>query len=969
MQAGERENLYVSFLEKFEAKLTNLGIDASKRISVPGNHDLSRQHVGDNLTAHEALVSKQLDEKEFNDYCSKSSNLLIQKFANYHAFEKRFAKFGTAGASGSGWQLSDDLGVYCLNTALCSSGGIEYRGSKINDEGRLCVDTRNLYSWLSSSNSKWNILITHHPIDWLSDWSQRELKLILEKKFCLHLLGHVHNQDIATLLVDDGSLTTLTAPALFTRKSEDLGYALITVCDERGPLSVQYRQWTKRQRFVTGSNFSNTDDGQRKLRGAGSSISGELISGEGVFHRHYYGQKLEQSLKSYASQPAVWINPSVRTHSELETNVTPKEILLDELITDVKSIVIKAPPQYGLTSLGYFLCKEAASAPGNPLWLYIDLNDFNVNGTDNHIREQTQFLGGKVENVRRIVIDGFSNYDKSSQKKLVRISNLFKDQPLTILQTVDERSFGVDAKEWPENRTFATLFLWSLSRSNIRQLVVRYNEITHVGDDSAVLRRIANDLEVLNLPRTAFNCLTILKAMEYDFDESPVNRTEMIKRVLFLLFNLDDIPRYQTKPDLKDCEYVLGWFCEQLIKSNTYTFERQSFISRLKDFCQKQVIALEVHVVFDVLAANGIIVERDDRFCFRFSYWIYYFAAQRMHQDATFADYMLSESRYISFPEIIEFYTGIDRRREDALTRLTEDINKLRAVVDEKCGIPDSLDAYKLIKWQPAASYLEQVKAELGEGARKSKLPDSVKEEFADKQYDRARPYNQQLANILNEYSLRSLMRALRGAARALRNSDYASPETRRLMLQAILDGWVLLGKVMLVLSPILAEKRSANFDGATFQLDNAFSDDKDKRLNEVILSMPINIIRWYHDDVFSQKMSPLLYDSISKKNIGVMDKHLILLLILMHRPNQWRKIAEDYIASLSKDSFYLSDVYLLLRSEYKFSTVSDDVLSEIEYLIKMCIAKHKLGNDKPGRILIAKVGDNVLPKRDDTTQ
>jgi hypothetical protein len=77
---------------------------------------------------------------------------------------------------------------------------------------------------------------------------------------------------------------------------------------------------------------------------------------------------------------------------------------------------------------------------------------------------------------------------------------------------------------------------------------------------------------VLNLHRTPLNCLTLLKVSEIDFDESPVNRSEMIKRVLFLLFNIDDVPTYKTRPDLKDCEYVLGYFCEHLIRDGAYSF-------------------------------------------------------------------------------------------------------------------------------------------------------------------------------------------------------------------------------------------------------------------------------------------------------------------------------------------------------------------------------------------------------------
>src|SRR3989304_568791 len=118
---------------------------------------------------------------------------------------------------------------------------------------------------------------------------------------------------------------------------------------------------------------------------------------------------------------------------------------------------------------------------------------------------------------------------------------------------VDER-FIEPADSRKLSREFDIFHLWTLRREHIRRVVVSYNRQKHIGDEEAVVARVATDLEVLNLHRTPLNCLTILKVSEVDFDDSPVNRTEMIHRVLFLLFNVDAIPNYKSRPDLKDCE-------------------------------------------------------------------------------------------------------------------------------------------------------------------------------------------------------------------------------------------------------------------------------------------------------------------------------------------------------------------------------------------------------------------------------
>ena len=108
---------------------------------------------------------------------------------------------------------------------------------------------------------------------------------------------------------------------------------------------------------------------------------------------------------------------------------------------------------------------------------------------------------------------------------------------------------------------------------------------------------------------------------------------------------------------------------------------------------------LDVQIVFDILYANHILFPFDSHFCFRYTYWVYYFAAQRMHHDQGFAEFIYADMQYARFPEIIEFYTGIDRRRDDAINVLTKDLRWLNTSVKDKYGIPDEINPFKFILW------------------------------------------------------------------------------------------------------------------------------------------------------------------------------------------------------------------------------------------------------------------------------
>jgi len=968
VQSGADSKLYDEFILNFDRRLDQIGIPKSHRICVPGNHDVSVDQIRAKMVDHEGVVSQMLDETRFNTYIETPSSVFCNKFGPYKSFELKFAELGTMPSklSGEGWNLDDNIGVYCLNSALCSSGGIEGKA----DQKRLAIDTRSLHSWISSCNARWKVLVMHHPLNWLVEWAQKELKIILRKNFKLCLTGHDHEQTVLHSICNETELIECSAPPLFTKKTDLLGYSIISIDTDIGVTNIAYRQWTKYHSWVPGVNFSNTRDGQIKIKEKQANKAGQTIKSSHKtnfdFINRYFNRRLDEALVTYSSQPIVWVDPVICTEPETSDFDQPAEqISLSNLISSPKSTIIKAPPQFGLTCLAYSLIKRAWRTDTNNLWLYIDSEKLKPhrNSIEKVVKAELEFLGCEMQDVNCLIIDSWISQKKDSQKLLLITCQLFPDIPVIVMQTTENKEL-IDIQQMDEiDRTFQVFFLWSLPRGHVRKVIHTYNEKKPIGDEDKVTTKVVTDLEVLNLHRTPLNCLTLLKVSEIDFDESPVNRTEMIKRVLFLLFNVDDIPTYKPRPDLKDCEYVLGYFCEIMLRNRKFNFTPDYFLEELQKFCTEKVIDLEVQVVFDVLYFNNILVRDGNQFYFRFSYWIYYFAAQRMHHDKKFAAFIFDNMRYANYPEIIEFYTGIDRRREDALKVLINDLNIFHEQAKEKVGLPDELNPYQFAYWSPSKKAIEQMKDEILNGVLNSNLPDSVKDEYADRYYDRTKPYRQEIRTVIEDYSFGSMMQVVRAAARALRNSDYASPEIKIALLKNILRCWDQSIKVVLILLPLLALKGNAIFDGANVCLLGNFGDSIQQRLEGIFKEIPNNIVSWYQTDIFSRKMGPLLIQQFLTEN-NELKKHLLALLLIKQRPRQWRKYVENYVADIKKNSFYLMDAHRNLCSQYIYSYVSSSTLSDIKYLIKMIIAKHEYGTKKPGVKLIKKIKDDGLPTR-----
>jgi predicted MPP superfamily phosphohydrolase len=969
---GAKPALFTKFFNEFDKKLNELYIYPDHRICVPGNHDISRDKVKINIDNHEALVSKKLNEKQFNDYVSKESsniNLLLDKFENYRYFENQFAKIGlsTGPIGGSGWYLNDNIGIYCLNSALCSSGGIEYEGEKVSDKGRLAIDTRNLHNWISSKDVKTRILIMHHPIDWLTDWAKTELKTIIKKDFSLFLYGHNHEQDVYHYLNTESYYVECSAPPLFTSKKDNLGYSIITLDADNGVSEIIYRQWTRHHSFVSGVNFSNTDDGKIKCQSKNiieNTNNINIINTNKDFITKYFEDKLEEFIIIFPSQPVIWIEPIIHSYSELskinDNDMGEEPINIANIITDTNSLVIKALPQFGLTCLAIYLCKEAWSK-NNDFWIYIDANQVKPDALDREIQKQCKIVSPNLSDVKCIILDSWSASDERHQLLLTKMVNNYKNIRIIVMQTIDDtRVFIENFDTSTLNRDFKILYLWTLTRSRVRNIVAKYNEKKYIGDENAVVEKILSDLEVLNLHRTPLNCFTLLKTMEVDFDESPVNRAEMIKRVLFLLFNDDDIPTYRIRPDLKDCEYVLGYLCQIMIMENNFGFSRDTFIKRISSFCKEQLIDLDVDILFDILNANHIIINREGLFYFRFSYWIYYFTAQRMYHSQSFLEYIFAHKVFYPCPEIIEFFTGIDRRREEAIRILITDLQYSCDFVKERCGFREEMNVYRFAQWRSSPEAIEKMKNELSDGVMTSTLPEEIKDRYADTQYDRTKPYNQDIQIIFEELSLLNLYQIMRASARALRNSDYVDPALKITMLDLLLKSWEQLAKVLLVISPILAREGFATFDGLSFFLAGDFGSNFEEKFNNIIGIIPMNIISWVKDDIYSNKMGSLLINQLTNEENDIR-KHFLVMLLINQKPNAWKSSIEDYIASVSKNSFFLYDISQALKSQYIYSFASFKTLEDIKYLYKMTLAKHLLGIKRPSPDKIKKISDKYL--------
>jgi hypothetical protein len=671
---------------------------------------------------------------------------------------------------------------------------------------------------------------------------------------------------------------------------------------------------------------------------------------------------LNESLKTYNEKCPIWIDPIISSKKEIPNSPNKNfehQVDIKVIISNPDNIIIKAPSEFGLTTLAHYIKLEAWKI--GKTFLYIDSKKTKKHKVAKDIAlEASSYFFKSDKNLDCILLDSVCFEENGIMQMIKNICDIYPSVPLIIFNT-QENNFFLKSDEDDRveiTREFVSYYLLPLPQNEVRKLVTSYSNYKSFEEDrEIILNKVTKDLETLNMHRTAKNCISILRASsKIGIEYSPVNRTKLLETILNTIFEEYEIPTYHSKkPDVKDCSFVLGYFCELMVLRNDFEFTEDFFINNLREFCGLNYIDLDLKYLLNVLSGNSIIgKKRSSLYYFKNAYWVFYFLAQRMNMNKEFFKKVCEHKKYIDFPEIMEFYTGIDRNKEDALIILKQDLNETLLKVRNKVNIPDNINPYKSITWNPDISTLEKAEEKIGENVISSGLPDEVKDKYDDKHYNQLRPYNQVINSVIRDYSFLVLMRQITATSRALRNCDFVDANIKKDLLGIITQSWNEINKLLIVLSPLLAEKGNVAFEGAKFHLEEgAFEiDNPDEKRLAVLLAVPTNVVKLFKDDLFSHKMGPLLIDKAINETNSLI-KHELMMLIIAERPKGWNRVIDNYIISLDKNSFFLYDILGVLEYNQTYNSTEIGDKRIIELLASKCRAKHifKNNNPEPGLI------------------
>ena len=934
---------YKKFDKKIVKELSEIfKIDRSHFVIVPGNHDVIQNAVGEVEESYLPIVNAKYDETKFNDLLEKSAQrpILFDKFAAYDKYVKSATGNNDLSLTANVYSLNDIWSVHTLNTAILSCGAYK----DIDDQGHLGVDTRRLYAYLADDKHPKRILLMHHPEYFCLDWVKHELRKLYKNEYSLVLSGHTHDQDI--YFDTKGEYLRLEAPQLFTDKYDDiLGYNFIEI-DGENIVRITYREWSeKRNKFRVGTDFVEDDEAQGVLSLVKDNNDSLQVSGVDKI-AILMQERLTREMQSYDGQPYIWVDRYLSEDRLDNVFKMQGSTLYSELdiIKLEENVHVVAPSQYGLTCYGsHFLLTLWENQ--HEFGIKVDADGIRVKKFEKLVESELEHYGKTKTDVKWIVIDNWKPFKKDQKGISAYLRQVFPDSHLLLMTVYHEREF-VEGKSFDDTviESF-TLYLTPIKRAQERMIVDAYNKVKFIDDSEEVLNKLDEDIKNFNMHRSPHSCVTLLTVFKDSFDRNPVNRTDVLENILNIIFDNTRLPNYRTnKPDAKDCNFCLGYFCSTLICDNIQFFDRDYFIKTIRDFCKKMDYDIDVDQLFDILCYNKIIVEDYGAYKFHFTFWVYYFVASWMIADGNYAAEMLNNQAYIHYPEVLEFYTGKDRRRKNAVETLIRDLSLASQSVQAKSGIRLDDDPFAFLRFNQSREQQDAIIERVESDVQQSNLPQSVKDQTIDLNFNPSAAFHQEIFKVYSDFSVGYLVNIIRIGSKVLRNSDQVDAVSKQKLLLELASAMKVLSNIIYLVSPMFAKQGYIQLSEYGFKLSKEFFKVEDKeRTIMILVTIPYNLTMMFKEDIFSSKLSPVFISSMGIEKDKV-KRHLLASLLVYKQPEGWAKALMDYMDTIGENSYYLGTLLELMIGVLQVGDLNESDQMRMKNLIKAAIYKNNNG-------------------------
>jgi len=926
---GSSADQYEAFYKAYEEYIEPLGV---KVCCIPGNHDISQKYIKDNYAMLLGISDNISDLVKLNAYLDKNEAPFRDAMEEYIGFEEVFAELSTCQNSiyGQGYLLNGGFGIYCVNSGFYSFAGHKIQGRE-NDHGRLLCNVGSIKKWINDNpNVKNRIIAFHHPLEWFRYDVRKELENIISNNFGLALFGHMHEASPIRSSTPTSNTLMCQGGALSSSDTEKLFYQIIDINTENASLELTVRHFSKpNQRFVSGSTVTGTDDGTIVYSNLWKEDSHQKHS-ESI---KFFTNKMQLALKSPAQgcEP-IYVPPSItdKPMFSRDRNDEVKNYSVSSLEKIDGDIVIHCPSQYGGSVLAIEFAIECLRQGSKCIILSADTTPSYKAKLDPYLELKVKECKLSAEGKIKVVI--LDDYD-SQKRDHNRTLTLLKTELSCARFIVINRLHAASRDGSPNNpiENAQAFYLNALSRSKVRQIIAQHPSNYEFTVDDDISSHILDEIERLNLHRVPFNVIMLMELISNNRNFNPLNRAKLVENYFELVFKKkEDSVFYDEGMDFDDRMHFLTRFTSSLVESATFTFDEKYWIDFCDQYHEDFGPKLSPSEELKIYLAANIFVKNDNIYHFRLSMWTWYFLANRVVEDVVFRDSLLDSRKYQSYPQVLEFATGINRKQTDLLSKLELHLDQAISDYEEESGLNASFVPYDHMAFRTDDENIESFHTDLAKQVLANDSQREIIDAGKDENYDYSAPFQQIVHNRVYSANLIKLYRTLEAVGLCVRNSDHVKLDTRMSLTEKYFLGLERFSQAAFCSIPDMVTKGRAVVSGIAFIPPSNPPANYNAAAIQIIFCLPPRIVESVIEHMGSAKFWVILSEESMDKFSGL-SKYLIISVMSQLRTSGWFAKYLKYLNSLEQHSIFVE----LISDQFKSSLAYGGFSQEQKHLLE----------------------------------
>lgn len=983
---GENSDIEFKLAEEefINPLMSFLNLSKDRFFIVPGNHEIDRTvtqveiekgfnaHLKNDQACSDLFTSFKNKQEDYPHLQKKLNKFLIFKnnfYKNHNNILKK-SYFYDIGIVHLG---SISLGIIGLNSAWRSSQFFE-------DKGNLIIGSKILEdAYIEIKDCDLKIVLSHHPLEYYTEWNRHEIKNYLVKNINLYMSGHMHDSDSYYIKTILGNLHSSTCASMFNGRLNE-GYSLLNCNLNKQELTIILRKWYQnRKEFDQETDKSANGIVVLKNIKCADEKKDEIIKISNIRDK----MRTAISRDETALAPLVYIQEEAKLEDVFVEPIISDKLSFTNDLVDIKYFKLKKIIRNN-TNLVFFGGKEYGKSVLlskvqleilNDEKIYEDKIPVIIQFTDlpkNNYKTIPKLIKDKIDlditaqdiaiyldNGKIVlIIDDYDDPNDEFRMKrknvFIEFCNIYKES--RIILTMNDnfaKNVIITNPEIIEIYNASKFFLKSFNSAKIRELLRKWNKYREFDVDQ-VLNQILFYFKQLRIPVTPLAVTLFLGVLFKDPNNREIkNEAYLIENYLETVLEKLNTEYSSSELDFHDKISFLAHMAFHMVKTGQYPISKNEFEKEKIQYFDNLGLDAPKYEFFEDFFKRGILTELNSKISFKFRFWFYFFIAKSMSSNKEIYDELIQSSEFLKYATAFAYKSGLVRNDLELLTSIDSMISS---------KYHDIIKADKDILLETIDKQLMETSNQMEADIRQKNDPD-IKDKLKDIMYLSEDIENQELEIAYDEF-----IRLVVLNSEIIRNTTNIGKDLKEVFLKNNVDYYkVIIWKTIEEFETFIHEVKPKDIEKAIFgdlrKKPREFDAEKiiecAKRI--VCQIIPLSIIQYMSEKLSTSKLKNIVVSLLEKE--CSLDQRLFYSLLLLKLN---LKTSTKYLNKLIKISNNMSLDFLVLYSLIYYCHInylSEDDLNKLLRIIEKIQQKYSPPEWRKKKLKVAPTWISTLKK------